>query len=126
MKSGKCIGTLLALALLLPLGALAADNGQQHHEKFTLVDSVQVGNTLLQPGDYKAEWNGTGPNVQVEILHGKKTVATVPAQVIEKNQPSPYSDVIVKPNGNTKTIDEIDFANKKESLKLAQGQSSGM
>jgi hypothetical protein len=116
----------MLVTLLLPLSVLAADKSE-HHENFTLNDAVQIGNTQLKPGNYKAEWSGNGPTVQVQILQGKKTVATVPAQVVENKQASPYNDVIVKPTtGNTKTIDEIDFANKKEALKLTPAQSSGM
>jgi len=123
MKFAKYLSLVAMAALLLSLSALAAE---KHEGKFTLTETAQVGTTQLQPGDYSAQWNGTGQDVQVQIMQHGKTLATVPGKLIENKEPSPYNSVTLKPiNGNAKTIDEIEFANRKEGLSLNQSPSSG-
>jgi hypothetical protein len=80
----------------------------------------------LEPGTYKVEWNGAGPTVQINILQGNKTVATTSGRIVELQRPSSYDDVVLKPvaNGNVKTIDEIDFNNRKEGLRLTPNMVS--
>jgi len=69
------LAILSTLALLFPLGALARDNAHS----VDIFDAVQIGGTQLKPGNYKVEWQGEGPAVQVSFQHNGKTVATVPA-----------------------------------------------
>src|ERR1043166_4294900 len=66
MKSAKYFLLLAGVALLLPLSAMAKDNGNSG--KFTISENVKVGATQLKPGDYKVEWDGSGDNVQVKII----------------------------------------------------------
>jgi len=121
MKSARNWCLVLTAMLLLTMGAFA---DQKHKAGFTLAEPAQVGSAQLQPGDYKAEWTGDGPNVQVQIMKGSKTLATVPAQLIQQKETVANTDVVLKPGDNgAKTIDQIDFANK--SLKLGSA-SSGM
>ena len=75
MKLIKYTALLSTLALLSSVCALARDNNQHSVQ---IPDSVQVGSAQLQPGNYKVEWQGTGPEVQVKFLRDGKTVATVP------------------------------------------------
>jgi hypothetical protein len=123
MKAVRSLCLVLTATFLLTLGALAE---QKHHAGFTLAEDAQVGNTQLKAGDYKAEWTGDGPSVQVQIMKGSKTVATVPAQVVPQKEAVANTDVILKPGDNgTKTVDQIDFAKLKQSLKLGS-ENSGM
>jgi hypothetical protein len=71
----QSIVVLSTLTLLFPLGALARDN--QHSVDIT--DAVQVGSTQLKPGNYKVEWQGTGPVVQVSFQQNGETLVTLPA-----------------------------------------------
>jgi hypothetical protein len=121
MKAARNLCLVMTALLLLTLGAFA---DQKHKAGFTLAEPATVGNAQLQPGDYKAEWTGDGPNVQVQIMKGSKTLATVPAQLIQQKETVANTDVVLKPGDNgAKTIDQIDFSNK--SLKLG-GDNSGM
>lgn len=70
----------LVLAASLPLAANAASKNTANVE---IDSSVKVGTTDLPKGDYKIEWSGTDPNVQVTFLKGKFST-TVPAHVIEQ------------------------------------------
>lgn len=120
MKSAKYLFLLAAMAMLLPLSALAKDSNEG---KFTISEPVQVGAIQLKPGDYKVQWDGSGDAVQVKILQGKKTVATTSGKVINHDQAAPYNAVILKDGG--KAINEIDFGNRKESLVLTDSPMSG-
>jgi len=123
MRSVKYVLVLTAIALLLPLSALAKDSGNEG--KFTISEPVQVGSTQLKPGDYKVQWDGSGDAVQVKILQGKKTVATSSGKIVSHDQPAPYNSVILKDAASGKAINEIDFSNRKEALVLTDSTMSG-
>jgi ABC-type thiamine transport system substrate-binding protein len=121
MKQIKYTAILSMLALLSSVSALARDNNQ-HSVEFT--DSVQVGSAQLKPGNYKVEWQGTGPEVQVNFLRDGKTVATVPGTLKTNNAQAVQADVVIgTTSANTRTLEEIDFGRNKESLIFEQ---SGM
>ena len=82
----------------------------QGHER----DSVQVGSTQLKAGDYKATWDGSGPDVEVKILQGKNVVATAPARL--EDQSSGQDSVAVRDPGNSRVLQEIDFGGLHKSL----------
>lgn len=120
MKQIKCTALLSMLALLSPLGALARDKNQHSVE---IPDSVQVGGAQLKPGNYKVEWQGTGPEVQVNFVRDGKTVATVPG-TLKTNDGHVVDDIVTgTTSANAKTLKEIDFSRDKESLIFDQ---SGM
>jgi hypothetical protein len=119
MKQIKCTALLSMLALLFPLGALARDKNQHSVE---ILDSVQVGSAHLTPGNYKVEWQGTGPEVQVNFVRDGKTVATVPG-TLKTNAHVIDETVIDNGSANAKTLKEIDFSRDKEALVFDQ---SGM
>jgi len=108
-------GLLLGLALLLATSAFAANN------KGSLMVSgpVTVSGKSLAAGEYSVKWEGTGPNVELNILQGKKVVATIPARLIDLDRSAPGNTAVVKRNGDgSKTLSEIRFAGKKYALAL--------
>ena len=111
---------LSTLALLFPLGALARDN--KHSVDIT--DAVQVGSTQLKPGNYRVEWQGTGPVVQVSFQQNGATVVTSPA-TLKTNDNQVTQDAIETRGSSTdkNVLEEIDFGHQKEALVF--DQSSG-
>ena len=71
-------GLLLGLALLLATSAFAANKAS-----LQLNDALTVSGKQLPAGDYMLQWEGTGPGVELTILHGKNVVATVPARLVD-------------------------------------------
>jgi hypothetical protein len=121
MKQMKCTALLSILPLLFPLGALARDKNQHSVE---ITDSVQVGSAQLKPGNYKVEWQGTGPEVQVNFVRNGETVATVPGTLKTNDAHVVVDDIVTDTtSANAKTLKEIDFSRNKESLIFEQ---SGM
>jgi len=112
MKYSSWFAVLIAACMLLPLSAFARQKAKDAGN-FTLFDPAQVGRTQLAPGQYKAEWNGTGNNVEVSILKNRQVVATTPAKIVQ----STSQDAVVV-NDQTKKLEQIDFGKMKESLVL--------
>ncbi len=80
MKLSNIIMTAAATTLLLSAGAFA-----QEKASLNLTEDVTVQGKTLKPGNYKLEWEGMGPNVQVSILQGHDTLATIPAAIVTEN-----------------------------------------
>jgi hypothetical protein len=116
MKSLNFLALLSIFAMLSPFGAFARDKNQHSVHIF---DSVQVGSTQLKPGNYKVEWQGTGPAVQVNFMQFGKTLATAPATLKSNNELT--HDEVVTDSTGSKALREIDFAHQKETLTFTQG-----
>jgi len=112
---------VVGLALLLASSAFAATKGNLQLQSPTMVNGTQ-----LKAGDYKLEWEGTGPDAQVSILQGKKVVAKVPAKVVELKMPAQNNSAVVSNNTDgTSSLAGVHFAGKTTALELPQS-SEGM
>ncbi len=116
MKLSSYVALLSILAVLSPLGAFARDKNQHSVD---IPDAVQVGGNRLEPGNYKLEWQGTGPAVKVTFLRSGKPVATVPG-TLKMNDSEVTQDAIQIDSAN-KTLNEIDFRRDKEALVFQSG-----
>lgn len=113
-------GMVMAFALLLATGAFAATKAN-----LELDNPVSLHGTTLKPGDYKVQWEGTGPDVQLSITQGKHVVATTTARMVDL--PSPAADdaaVTVKNGSGPNSLTGLRFHGKKFALDLS-GTSSG-
>jgi hypothetical protein len=121
MKQIKYAALLFVLGLLSSVSALARDKKQHSVE---ISNAVQVGGEQLQPGNYKVEWQGTGPEIKVNFVRDGKTVATVPG-TLKTNDAQVTQDEIVTDTtrADIQTLTEIDFGRNKEALVFEQ---SGM
>jgi hypothetical protein len=107
---------VMGLALFLASSAFAATKGQLQLQNPTMVNGTQ-----LKAGDYKLEWDGTGPAVEVSILQGKKVVAKVPAKVVELKTKAQENSAIVSNNTDgTSSLAGVHFAGKTTALELSQ------
>ena len=81
MKASRLstIPRLFAASLLLCATAFAVKTNKK---ALHLYEKAKIEATLLPPGDYKVEWSGSGPNVELNIVQGRDTLATVAAQVV--------------------------------------------
>jgi hypothetical protein len=108
-------GLLLGASLLLASAAVAGEKAT-----LKLFDNVTINGKTLPAGKYDVAWDGTGPDVQINIRQGKEIIATVPA-TIETSATAPdnsgYSTN--KENGSVQ-LTNIFFAGKKYALNLGQ------
>lgn len=121
MKQIKYAALLSTFALLFSVSALARDKNQHSVE---ISDAVQIGDTQLKPGNYRVEWQGTGPEIQVNFVRDGKTVATVPGTLKTNDAKVTRDEILTNTtSADTKTLEEIDFGRNKESLVF---EKSGM
>ncbi|HWO01890.1 MAG TPA: hypothetical protein VNS63_21740 [Blastocatellia bacterium] len=112
----------LILLLLFSSMSLTSLAAAKTSESVTLIEPVKVGATQLQPGRYKVIWDGSGPEVQVTFINGKKTIATAPAKLV--NQESPYDGAVETKTSddNSKLLHGISW--KKRALIFDQSDSA--
>ncbi|MGC2183340.1 MAG: hypothetical protein WA637_08685 [Terriglobales bacterium] len=109
-------GLLLGLALLLATSVFAANKGN-----LQVSSSVTVNGKQLPAGDYTVNWDGAGPNVELNILKGKNVVATVPARMIDlERSPDRDSAVTVVNSDGRKSLNEIRFGGKKYAFAIGE------
>jgi hypothetical protein len=115
----KCV--VLGLALLLASSAFAATKAN-----LQLSNPVTVNGTNLKPGDYKLQWEGTGPNVELSIVQGKNVVTKVPAHLVQLETPAANDAAVTqKNNSGPNSLTGIRFEGKKFALELGEA-SDGM
>jgi hypothetical protein len=112
---------VMGLAVLLASSAFAATKAN-----LVLSNPTSINGAKLKPGDYKLQWDGSGPNVEVSILKGKTVVAKVPGKVVDMGSPSANSAAVVKRNDDgTSTLTGARFEGKKYALEIGE-MSDGM
>jgi hypothetical protein len=119
-KSGIAIA-LLGAALL----SGAAYAGESNKGSLNLNEAVTIEGKTINAGQYKVEWTGNAPDVQVTISKGKETVATFPAHLTEQavqNNVSAYG-ATEQANG-TKELTTIFIGGKHTVLQLTQTSAS--
>ena len=82
---------------------------------------MQIGSATLKSGNYKVEWQGIGPAVQVSFQKNGKIVVTVP-RTLKTDDDQVTRDAIVTEatSAGTSTLNEIDFGHQKEALVFYQ------
>lgn len=114
MKASKSL--FLGLALLLATSAFAINKGS-----LTVQEPLMLNGTKLAAGDYKVEWDGKGPDVELSITQGKKVIAKVQAHVVDLDSPAQSDAAVVKNNGDgTKSLTEVRFGGKKFALAVGE------
>jgi hypothetical protein len=107
-------GLILGLALMLASSAFAASKGSLQISNPTMVNG-----TKLKPGDYKIQWDGTGPSVELSIIQGKNVVAKVPAKLVNLDAAASNDAAVTEKNSDgSSTLAGIRFQGKKFALEL--------
>ncbi len=113
--SGKAM--ILFLAVAAVTSAFAADGGKGN---FQISAPVQVNGTTIPAGDYVAKWSGSGPTVQVNIVKNGKTLATVPAKLVQsEKKASDDSAEIQNGAAGKRELTALHFSGKKYSIELS-------
>ena len=110
---------VLGLAVLLATGAFASNKGT-----LSVQEAVQINGQQLPAGEYQFRWEGTGSNVEVSFMQGKKEVAKTSAKVVELQEKSPYDSAVVDHSSGAASVSQLRFAGKKFALVLSGGEAS--
>ena len=114
---------VFTLTFLLGLcgSVLALDNAHS----VEISNAVEIGGTRLKPGDYKVEWQGTGPAVQVTFQQNGKTVVTLPGTLKTNDNRVKQDAIVTESTGaGASTLKEIDFRQLKQALVFDQNLGS--
>lgn len=112
---------VVGLALVLASSAFAATKAS-----LNLQSPATVNGTQLKAGEYKVQWEGNGPNVEVSILKGKNVVAKVPAKLVDLNTASQNDVALVKTGDDgSRSLAGVRFQGKKVALEIGES-SDGM
>jgi hypothetical protein len=108
---------VLGFAVLLASTAFASTKAN-----LQLTDPVSINGTTLKPGDYKVQWEGNGPSVELNIMQGKNVVAKVPAHLVELKTPAPNNAALTRTNDNGKrSLTGARFEGKKIAVDFSEG-----
>jgi hypothetical protein len=124
MKGSRNLVALAGTSLLLAASAFAAGTGKG---TLHLYESVDVQGKQLAPGEYKLEWNGEGPKVELNITSSKKSVVSVPAQLVPVGEEYTTDGYAAKSEDGKNALTEIFFHGKSYELRLgdqARGEAS--
>src|SRR5689334_21633769 len=112
MKTAKNAALALLSATLLLTAAYA-----KNEANITLGGPTEINSHQLPSGDYKVRWDGTGNSVQVQIVQGKKVVATSAAEVVPQAAAVDHTQtILVKQDNGTRKLQRIDLPRQKVSL----------
>lgn len=121
MKASRLSALLFVASLLLPVAALA---GSMKKQSLHLFETVTVEGKTLSPGDYRVEWNGSGPNVQLDIVQGRDTLVKVPAKVVTESAKSDQDGYTLKKNNGNQELVSIFFVGKDYRLQIQEPGAS--
>jgi len=111
---------VLGLAVLLASSAFATTKAS-----FQLNNPVTVNGTTLKPGDYRVQWEGNGPDVELSIMKGSSVVAKTPAHVVALDKPAANDAAITRQNGSgPSSLAGIRFQGKKLAIDVGEGTDS--
>jgi hypothetical protein len=118
MKMSRLLLAILGATFLFSTSAFAQS---ENKGKLSVPETITVEGKQVPPGDYKVQWEGTGPNVEVKILKGKETVATAPARIVQaQNKASVDSYGVAKQPDGSRVLSSIYFGGKTLSLEIVQ------
>jgi hypothetical protein len=114
--SSSCYVLIGLVGLLLSASAYAENKGAMH-----VSSPLTIGGERLTSGDYTVRWVGTGSNVELDIMHGKRKIATVMA-VMKHLQDTSVSDAvtITEDSSGSKKLSQIFFSGKDFVLEVEQ------
>jgi len=112
---------VLGLAVLLASSAFASNKGTlQVQEPF------EVSGQQFAPGQYQVRWDGTGSNVEVSFMQGKKEVAKATAKVVALDKAPNYDAAVLDRSNGKARVSEIRFAGKKYALAIGATEKAEM
>jgi hypothetical protein len=104
---------VLGVAVLLASSAFAGNKGS-----LQVRERVEVNGQQLAPGEYQLRWDGTGADVEVRFMQGKKEVAKTSAKVVSLDQASNYDSAVIDRASGKAAVSQVRFAGKKFALAI--------
>ena len=112
---------VLGLVILVAAGAFASNKAS-----LQIMQTVQVNGQELPAGEYQLRWEGSGANVELSFMQGKKEIAKTSAKVVELDKASSYSTAVLDSSSGKAAVSEVHFAGKKTALAIGGADRASM
>jgi len=112
---------VLGLAVLLASSAFASNKGS-----LLVQQPFEVAGQQLAPGEYQLRWDGTGANVEVSFMRGKKEVAKASARIVELQTASDYDAAVIDHSSGKAAVSQVRFAGRKYALAIGSTDKAEM
>jgi hypothetical protein len=112
---------VLGLAVLLASSAFASNKGT-----LKVHETLEVNGQQLPAGEYQLRWDGTGSNVEVSFMQGKKEIAKTSARLVNLDKASDNDAALVDHSSGKAIVTEVRFAGKKYALALGATEKAEM
>lgn len=109
------------LAIILMMAPVALLAAQKNSGSVTFSETVTVNGTQIPPGDYRVEWQGSAPSVEVSILQGGKVLASSPATLVPGKTGLNGAFEAKDGENNSHILNVIDWANLSLRFDQAKG-----
>jgi len=112
---------VLGLAVLLASSAFASNKGT-----LRVHETLEVNGQQLAAGEYQLRWDGTGSNVEVSFMKGRKEIAKTSAKLVSLDKASDNDSAVVDHSTGKAIVTEVRFAGKKYALALGATEKAEM
>jgi len=112
---------VLGLAVLLASSAFASNKGS-----LEVREPFEVNGQQLAPGEYQLRWDGTGSNVEVSFMQGKKEVAKASAKIVELDKAPAYDAAVIDHASGKAAVSQVRFDGKKYALAIGTTEKAEM
>jgi hypothetical protein len=127
MKSNHLAVSNLAKTVVLGVAVLLASSAFAGNKGSMLIrENVEVNGQQLSAGEYQLRWDGTGSDVEVHFMRGKKEVAKTSAKLVSLDQASSYDSAVVDRASGKAAVSEVRFAGKKYALAIGTTDKAEM
>jgi hypothetical protein len=111
----------LGAAVLLASTAFASNKGS-----LQIREKVEVNGQQLAAGEYQLRWTGSGSDVEVSFMQGKKEVVKTTAKVVSLNETSNFDSAVVDHANGKAATSQVRFAGKKFALVIGDTDKAEM
>ena len=127
MKLNKLALNHLAKTVVLGLAVLLASSAFASNKGTLLVhETLEVKGQQLAVGEYQLRWDGTGSNVEVSFMKGRKEIAKTSAKLVTLDKASDNDSAVVDHSTGKAIVTEVRFAGKKYALALGATEKAEM
>ncbi|MFZ0477815.1 MAG: hypothetical protein WAL71_01610 [Terriglobales bacterium] len=112
---------VLGVVVLFATGAFASNKGS-----LRITEAFEVNGQQLPAGDYQLRWQGSGSNVELSFMQGKKEIAKTSAKEVELNQAASSDTAVIDHNNGKAWVSEIRFAGKRTALSIGGSDQASM
>jgi len=111
----------LGLVVLMATGAFASNKGT-----LQVSEAVELNGQQLAAGDYQVRWEGSGSNVELTVMQGRKEIVKTTAKEVGLDRAPAYDTAVITHSNGKAEVSQIRFAGKKTAFELGGSDRASM